>query len=136
MENGSRQNQKRLIPIAVSPLAAGDPIDISDDFDYLDLNEIVTGGREGYMAYRVTGDSMVTQILPGYIVIADSYCEPQHGDVIVARINGLNCVKILDKNRGLHLVSANKEYTPRRVTKADDFQIIGVVRGHVAIYRK
>lgn len=89
------------------------------------------------MAYRVTGDSMLEYIKPGYIVFADTYCAPQHGDVIVSRVNGKNCVKIFERNgNGLYLVSANKSYKPIKIRKSDDFYILGVVRGHLAVYRK
>ena len=126
---------RRKIPFAFSPLAAGDPLEIFEDYELLDINDLITSGREGFIAYRVTGDSMLEYIKPGYIVFVDPYCEPQCGDVIVSRVNEKNCVKIFQKNReGLYLISANKEYKPRRVTKMDDFQILGVVKGHLAVY--
>lgn len=126
---------KHKIPLALSLLAAGDASEVCEDYELLDINELITGGREGYVAYRVTGDSMLESIKPGYIVFVDPYCEPKLGDTIVSRINGKNCVKIFERNRkGLYLISANKAYKPRRVTKLDDFQILGVVKGHLAVY--
>jgi SOS-response transcriptional repressors (RecA-mediated autopeptidases) len=126
---------KSKIPLALTLLPAGEPSEMFDDYELLDLNDLITGGREGYIAYRVTGDSMLENIKPGYIVFVDPYCEPKHGDIIVSRINGKNCVKIFEKNtKGLYLVPANKIYKPVRVTKSDDFQILGVVKGHLAVY--
>ena len=128
---------KEKLPICISSLAAGDPAEIYDDYELFDVNELITGGREGFVAYKVTGDSMLEYIKPGYIVFADPYCQPEQGDVIVSRINGKNCVKIFKKSgNGLYLVSANKLYKPRRVTNVDEFQILGVVKGHLAVYGK
>lgn len=128
-------NSNRKMPLSSSLLSAGEPSEIYDDYEQLDINEYITGGREGFVAYRVTGDSMLEYIKPGYIVFVDPYCETKQGDVIVSRVNGKNCVKIFDRKKNdLYLVSANKAYAPRRVTKKDDFQILGVVKGHLAVY--
>lgn len=130
-------NSKDKMPLALSPLAAGDPAENFEDYELIDINELITGGREGFRAYRVTGDSMVDHIMPGYIVFADTYCDPQHGDVIVSRINGKNCVKRFEQtSNGLYLVSANKTYEPIKIRKTDDFYILGVVRSHLAVYKK
>lgn len=130
-------HSKLKMPFPLSPLAAGVEAEICEDYELLDINELITGGREGYIAYRITGDSMSEDIKPGFIVFADPYCEPNQGDVIVSRLNGKNCVKIFEKNtKGLYLISANKDYEPRRITKKDDFQILGVVRGHLAVYKR
>lgn len=125
----------KQMPIALSYIAAGEASEIFEDYEMLDINEMVTRGREGFIAYRVTGDSMLEYIKPGYMVFVDPYCEPKVGDIIVSRINGKNCVKIFQKTRkGLYLVSANKNYPPKEVKRTDDFQILGVVKGHLAVY--
>lgn len=96
----------------------------------LDLNDLVTRGNEGYAAYRVTGDSMVEQILPGYLVFVDTFAVPQPGDTIAAHLNGKTTIKIVQqKTHKLFLIAANKKYPPREIEEKDNFQILGVVKG-------
>lgn len=130
-------HSKEKTPVCNSYLQAGEASEVYEDYDLVDINELITGGRDGFIAYRVTGDSMLEYIKPGYIVFVDPYCEPKCGDTVVSRVNGKNCVKIFEKNtKGLYLISANKAYKPRQVTKHDEFQILGVVKGHLAVYGK
>jgi len=78
---------------------------------------------------------MVSAILPGFIVFVDSFREPRNGDIVASCVNGRNCVKIFQRDtRGLFLVSANKEYKPRQITVKDAFNILGVVKAHLAVY--
>lgn len=106
-----------------------------DDYDLLDVNDLITGGREGFCAYTVTGDSTVEFIKQGYLVFVDRSIVPVSGDIVASNINGKLHVKILEKQRrDLFLVSANKEYKPRRFVEIDGFQIPGVVKGHLAVY--
>jgi|GEM_PF-5570625 len=126
----------RTIPYSLSPISAGAGIEIGEDYRDLDLNEFITGGREGFMMYEVTGDSASPDIRPGYLIIVDTWAEPRNGQYVASVINGLTCVKIFQQStRGLYLVSKNAEYTPRRVTHQDSFRVLGVVRGHMAVHR-
>lgn len=126
---------QRKIPMALSYLSAGEASETTDDYELLDINELITGGKEGMVSYKVTGDSMLEYIKPGYIVFVDPYQEPKNGDIIVSRVNGKNNVKIFKaSDNGLYLVSANKTYPPKKITKVDDFHILGVVKGHLAVY--
>jgi DNA polymerase V len=125
----------RKIPLAISLLSAGVAVEVSDDFELLDVNDLICRGRDGFVAFMVTGDSMVDFIHPGYLVFVDTYCEPKNGDIIVAAVDGKNCVKYFQhKGNGLYLVSQNPNYKPVRVCESDDFTVVGVVRGHLAIY--
>jgi DNA polymerase V len=123
---------KKKIPVALSSLSAGAPEEITDDYELLDVNDLITGGREGIVSYRVDGDSMREDIKHGDFVFVDPYCEPQTGDTIVSRINGKNNIKIYEKNNnGLFLVPKNKDYKPQKISKLDDFHILGVVLWHL-----
>jgi phage repressor protein C with HTH and peptisase S24 domain len=132
-----KPNSTKSMPLALSPLSAGDAAESSDDYELVDMNEMFTGGKEGYALYPVTGDSMVDEIRPGYLVIVDTFAVPCNGDIVASTVGGKLNVKILDKNpNGLFLVSKNKKYQPRRITERDCFQVIGVVVGHIAFHNK
>ncbi len=124
------------IPLAHSLLSAGPAIEICDDgYALLDVNFLITGGREGYIAFIVTGDSMRDDILPGYIVFVDTLAEPKNGDTIAVNINGQNCIKIFERtDYKLRLVPKNCDYPVREVKASDLLHILGVVRRHLAIY--
>lgn len=130
-----RTHSKQLIPLALSPIAAGVPLEASEDFGKLDVAELITGGREGFAAWRVTGDSDMPVIQPGYVIFVDTYAAPRNGSMVAAMINGLVCVKRFEHTPSkLRLVSRNEAYAPRDITPRDSFQILGVVKSHLAIY--
>lgn len=128
-------NSCRRLPIALSPLHAGPASELSPDYQYVDIQEMVTGNREGFVLFKITGYSAVPYIQPGYMVFVDTWKEAKNGDLIVAEVDNMVCVKIFQQsNKGLYLVSANPEYKPRQITPDNTFRVLGVVVGHLAIY--
>jgi SOS-response transcriptional repressor LexA len=126
----------RKIPLANTYLPAGQAVEPSDDgYALLDLNFLITSGREDYLAFVVTGDSMSDEIRPGYIVIIDPIKAPINGDLVVACINGRNCIKMfyLEPPK-LFLVSNNPEHVPIEVHQSDSLDILGVVKAHLALH--
>ncbi len=88
----------------------------SDDYELLDVNELVTGGREGFIAYKVTGTSDADFIKSRYIVFATAFLEPQRNELIVYRIDGKNCVS--------------------RFEGIKPAGYLGVIVGHLSVYGK
>lgn len=126
---------QRTLPLANSLISAGPAADICDGYVLLDINEMITKGREGFGAYELTGDSADPAIKHGYLIFVDFWAQPHNGQFVAATINGLTCVKEFHhSHRGLYLISKNPSYKPRQITPADSFHILGVVRGHLAIY--
>lgn len=123
----------RTIPLAISFISAGPATECLEDFHLLDLNAYVTKGRDGYIAFEVTGDSMIEYIRPGALVVVDTWAEPKNGDVVASTVNGLTCITIFQNTRrGMYLVSANGNYQPKRVMPEDSFRVLGVVRYQIA----
>jgi signal peptidase I len=60
----------------------------------LDVNLLITGGKHGYLAYRVTGASRVPTINRSDLIFVDARKTPTQGDVVMLRENGLNSVEI------------------------------------------
>lgn len=135
--NGTKllAHSKNYIPIGTFNIVAGIAAESTDDYELLDVNEYITKGKEGFVTYRVTGDSMLEYIKAGYIVFADPYEQPKSGDIIATCLNGRINIKIFQRrSNGLFLVSANKKYKPCEVTETDNFHVLGVVKGHLAVY--
>lgn len=129
------RSRSNPIPLAYSLLSAGPGAIVDEEYALLDLNALVTGGRDGCVAFVVTGDSMRADILPGYIVIVDTYREPKNGDTVVVNVNDQNCVKIFEhQTRGLYLVPKNGDFPTREVKPTDKFHVLGVLRSHIAVY--
>ena len=98
----------------------------------LDFNRDMIKHPEATFYGRVKGDSMIDLgIEEGDIAVIDRSIEPEHGDIVVAYINGEFNVKLLDlthKNDGyIELKSANPKAPNFRIDEYDNFQVWGVV---------
>ena len=127
-ESPRREDQ---VPV-VGNVAAGSPILAEECIeDYLTFD---TGGRTGeYFALRVRGESMINAgILPGDLVVVHQGPAANHGDIVVAMIDGEATVKRLSlKNGQVWLMPENEAYSPIDGTYA---QILGRVAAVVRRY--
>ena len=77
---------------------------------------------------RVHGDSMFPEIESGDAVIVNANRCPKFGEKIVALVKGEYTLKSFrHSGSGLQLVASNGKYQPRKITKKDNFEIVGVV---------
>ena len=114
--------------LASVQVPAGEPQDICTELEKIDLNEFITGGKDGVYLIRVVGDSMETDIRNGDLIIVNRNLAPNSGDIIVAAVNGAYTIKIYKPVRnGLFLVPANAKYKSKSISPRDDFEIFGVV---------
>lgn len=128
-------HSRNTVPTAISLIAAGPAVEIGEDYELLDINNLVTRGRDGYVAFQIDGDSMVEHIPHGSLIFVDSWRSPNNGDIVACSVNGKITVKIFQNtNKGLYLVPANPEHHRRQVTRHDNFHVIGVVRGSLTLY--
>ena len=128
-------HSRKRIPLAHSLLSAGASLEIGDDYSLLDVNDLICRGRDDFLVFVVTGDSMREDIQPGYLVFVNALKEPENGDTVAVSINNETCIKIFQRHGGhLYLVPKNSEYEPRRVYPTDNLYVMGVVRGHLAVY--
>ncbi len=123
-----RPHSERASLMASIAVPAGEPAEITNEFEQLDLNEFFTGGNEGIYMIRVVGDSMEAEIKSGDLLVVNRNLQARTGDKIIASINGSFTVKILSDNpNGLRLVASNGKYQPHEITIQDSFEIFGVV---------
>lgn len=114
--------------LILGAISAGTPAEITGEITQIKLLEFLTGNSSGVFALRVCGDSMFPEIGAGDCVIVDSNRQAKYGEKIVAQIRGEYTLKIYKNSSfGLRLVASNGKYQPRRITKHDDFEIVGVV---------
>ena len=115
----------------------------ADDYsmDSLDFNRDLIRHPEATFYGRVEGDSMTgLGIDEGDIAVIDRSIEAEHGNIVVAYIDGDFNVKMLDlthKNDGyIELKSANPKAPNFRIDADDDFEVWGVVVWTIKNWRK
>lgn len=116
------------LPFFIHSVPAGFPSPADDYLDRsLDLNTyLIRHPAASYLA-RAKGDSMEgCGIYDGDLLIVDRSLEAQHGQIIIAALDGQLTCKILDKKNHC-LLSANKHYPPIRIGEFSDLIIEGVV---------
>lgn len=117
-----------ILPLFIHSVPAGFPSPADDYLDRsLDLNtHLIKHPAATYLA-RAKGDSMEgCGIFDGDLLIIDRSIEAQHGQIIIAALDGQLTCKILDTKQQ-SLISANKNYSPIRISEFSDLIIEGVV---------
>ncbi len=97
---------------------------------FLDLNAYLAPIPENIYLVRVSGESMIdANILDGDILVVDRKEKPRNGQIVIASLNGEMAVKYYKtENNNVYLVSANKKFTPIKISELFEFQIQGVVK--------
>ena len=125
---------KEKLDLLFAPsIKAGFP-NSADDYmhESLDFNRDIIKHPEATFYGRVEGDSMIDlAIEEGDIAVIDRSIEPEHGDIIVAYIDGEFNIKLLDlthkKDGYIELKSANPKAPNFRINEDDNFRVWGVV---------
>lgn len=101
----------------------------ADDFveEYLDLNELLVHNEYATFFVRVAGRSMIdAHIYPNDILVVDRSQEAQHGNIILAVIDGEVTVKRLSCQNGtVTLIAENTEYP--NIDVVGELHVWGVV---------
>lgn len=116
------------LPLFIHSVPAGFPSPADDYLDRsLDLNShLIKHPAATYLA-RARGDSMEgCGIYDGDLLIVDRSRDAQHGEIIIAALDGQLTCKMLDKNKQC-LISANKTYAPIAISEFSELIIEGVV---------
>ena len=81
------------------------------------------------IAVKYSGDDMYPKIEDGDIAIINKLEHGRHGDIVLANVNGKNVIKrkitIRDNDK---LESINPNYPPIDIKKAEQYELIGVVK--------
>ena len=120
---------KRLpLPFFIHSVPAGFPSPADDYLERsLDLNSYLIKHPAATYLARAKGHSMKgCGIYDGDLLIVDRSLEPQHGQIVIAALDGQLTCKILDKTRH-RLLSANKQFAPITIGEFSELIIEGVV---------
>ncbi len=124
------------IPCFLSRVRAGFPSPADDYLDRkLDLNEYLIRHPAATFYCWTEGESMEgAGIFDGDLLIVDRAERPQHGDVVLASLDGELTCKILDTRRQ-RLLAAHKNYPPIPISENTHFEIEGLVINAIRFFR-
>ena len=120
------------LPLDAVRLSAGFPSPAADyEEKRLDINEYLIRNPVSTFIFTVAGDSMRgAGIFNGDKLVVDRSVPPQHGDIVVAFVNGERLVKYLYTRDGpVRLAAANPNYPSIEIKEGMDLVVWGVVTG-------
>lgn len=117
------------LPFFIEHVPCGFPSPAQDYVeDRLDINQLVIKHPNATYFIRVSGDSMIDAgIGDGDLLVVDRALTAQHGDIVVAAVDGEFTVKELRTRPFLQLVPHNTRYSPIHFQHGEALEIFGVV---------
>lgn len=126
------------IPLYLESVSAGFPSPAQDYIEQtLDLNELCIKRPAATFFVRVQGDSMIEAgIYPQDILVVDRSVRAEHGDIVIASVDGEFTVKELCLKPALALFPRNPRYRPVTIPEGADLEVFGVVTNVIREMRR
>jgi len=93
----------------------------------IDLNKLLIQHPSSTYFVKAAGDSMIDAGIGDDLLIVDSARTAQHGDIVIAAVEGEFTVKRLQLRPRVQLNPMNSAYSPILVNSEDSLDIFGVV---------
>lgn len=94
----------------------------------IDLNELLVAHPSSTYFVKAAGDSMIEAgISDGDLLVVDSSRTAEHGDIVIAAVEGEFTVKRLQLRPTVQLIPMNSAYSPIVVDSEDTLEVFGVV---------
>ena len=94
----------------------------------IDLNELLIAHPSSTYFVKAAGDSMIEAgISDGDLLVVDSSRTAEHGDIVIAAVEGEFTVKRLQLRPTVQLIPMNSAYSPIIVGSEDTLDVFGVV---------
>ncbi|WES66503.1 translesion error-prone DNA polymerase V autoproteolytic subunit [Superficieibacter sp. HKU1] len=118
-----------LLPLFSDLVQCGFPSPAQDYVEQrIDLNELMIHHPSATYFVRASGDSMIEGgISDGDLLIVDSSRTAEHGDIVIASVEGEFTVKQLQLRPVIRLNPLNKAYVPILIGCDEVLEIFGVV---------
>ncbi len=126
-----------LIPLFSDPVQCGFPSPAQDYVEQrIDLNELLINHPSATYFVKAAGDSMIEGgISEGDLLVVDSSRKAEHGDIVIAAVDGEFTVKKLQLRPSVQLNPMNSAYSPIIVGSEDTLDVFGVVTYIIKIRR-
>ncbi|WP_413730776.1 translesion error-prone DNA polymerase V autoproteolytic subunit [Sodalis sp. RH22] len=117
------------LPLFLERVPAGFPSPAQDYIENrIDLNQLCVSHPAATYFVRVTGDSMIEGFInEGDMLIVDSALTAQHGQIVIAAVDGEFTVKQLQLTPTPRLLPMNTAYQAIPIRLEDNVEIFGVV---------
>lgn len=125
----SEDYKTTLLSLFIDRVPCGFPSPAQDYVeDRLDLNQLVIRHPSATYFVKVSGDSMIdVGISDGDLLVVDRSLTAEHGDIVIASVDGEFTVKELCKKPVLQLLPRNRAYSPIFINSEETLEIFGVV---------
>ena len=117
------------LPLFSDLVQSGFPSPAADYVEQrIDLNELLVSHPSSTYFVKAAGDSMIEAgISDGDLLVVDSSRTAEHGDIVIAAVEGEFTVKRLQMRPTVQLNPMNSAYSPIVVGSEDTLDIFGVV---------
>ena len=117
------------LPLFLERVACGFPSPAQDYVEQrIDLNELLINHPSATYFVKAAGDSMIEGgISEGDLLVVDSSRKAEHGDIVIAAVDGEFTVKKLQLRPSVQLNPMNSAYSPIIVGSEDTLDVFGVV---------
>lgn len=126
------------IPLFLDRVPAGFPSPAQDYVEQtLDLNDLCIRHPAATYFVRAEGDSMIeVGIFSGDILVVDRALQAEHGDIVIAGLNGEMTVKQLEIHPLVRLKPCNPKYRAIPVSEEHELEIFGVVTNVIHRFKR
>lgn len=126
-ENNMIDN-KRVFPLLGSVKAGYDYLASENIIGYVTIDKKLAD-PENYFALKIVGDSMQPVMYEDDIIIVHRQSDVESGQIAIVLVDGEEGTvkKIIKYDNYIELVAFNSYYPPRKLSKDDNFKIIGKV---------
>ena len=127
-----------LLPLVPFRVPAGFPSPALDfDCKSIDLHALLIGNAPATFLWRLSGWSMRDLGLgDGDLLMVDRSLRPQHGDIVVAEVDGdFTCKQLYQRGQEVKLLPANSEFPEIVFRDGQSLTICGVVTAAIKRFR-
>ena len=126
-ENNMIDN-KRVFPLLGSVKAGYDYLARENIISYISIDKKISD-PENYFALKVVGDSMQPILYEDDIIVVHKQSDVESGQIAIVLVDGEEGTvkKVIKYDNYIELVAFNSYYPPRKLSKNDNFKIIGKV---------
>ncbi|BBQ83462.1 DNA polymerase V subunit UmuD [Klebsiella sp. WP3-W18-ESBL-02] len=117
------------LPLFSDMVPCGFPSPAADYVEQrIDLNELLIQHPSATYFVKASGDSMIEAgINDGDLLVVDSSRKAEHGDIVIAAVDGEFTVKRLQMRPTIQLNPMNSAYSPIIVGSEETLDVFGVV---------